>query len=250
MTTPCLQVSDVVVRFGGLTALDNVSFEVAQNEIVGLIGPNGAGKTTLLNVIAGLIRPSAGQIRINGRDCGRHSVHRRARQGISRTFQRVGLFPELTIGQHLQLAADAKGRPARRGAAAASVLTDPEQVRQQVGLDLPGSSVIVGLPLGTLRLIELAMGIAAVPEVLMLDEPFSGLVGHERRHMGDLLCGLRDQGGVGIVLVEHDIDSVARLVDRMVVLDFGKKIADGAPADVLSDSLVRTAYFGHKEAVR
>jgi branched-chain amino acid transport system ATP-binding protein len=250
MSTPCLEVSDVVVRFGGLTALDNVSLEVAPNEIVGLIGPNGAGKTTLLNVIAGLVRPSAGQIRIKGRDCSRHSVHRRARQGVSRTFQRVGLFPELTIDQHLQLAADAKRQPIRRDPAFGRLPTDPEQLRKQVGLDLPGSSLIVGLPLGTLRLIELAMGIAAVPDVLMLDEPFSGLVGHERRHMGDLLWRLRDQSVVGIVLVEHDIDSVARLVDRMVVLDFGKKIADGAPADVLNDSLVRTAYFGHKEAVR
>jgi branched-chain amino acid transport system ATP-binding protein len=250
MSGPSLEVRDVVVNFGGLTALDHVSLDVQPNEIVGLIGPNGAGKTTLLNVIMGLIKPSAGQVRINGRDCGRHSVHRRARGGISRTFQRVGLFPELTISQHLRVAAEAKRQQSARPPATPSQPTDPEQLCRQVGLDVSASSAVTGLPLGTSRLVELAMGIAAAPDVLLLDEPFSGLVGQERRHMGDLLCSLRDEQGVGIVLVEHDIDSVTRLVDRIVVLDFGKKIADGPPGQVLADSVVRTAYFGHKEAAR
>jgi branched-chain amino acid transport system ATP-binding protein len=246
VNTPALEVSDVVVRFGGLTALDKVSMQVHPAEVVGLIGPNGAGKTTLLNVITGLIRPSAGTLRIGGQACGRRPTHWRARRGISRTFQRVGLFPELTVDQHLQLATEARGRARKHPAGPASHQDDLETVRQQVGLEIPGSAWTGGLPLGTARLVELAMAIAAGPHVLLLDEPFSGLVGAERRHMSDLLCSLRDQRGVGVILVEHDIDSVARLVDRIVVLDFGRKIADGNPADVLSDSLVRTAYFGQK----
>jgi branched-chain amino acid transport system ATP-binding protein len=249
VSTPSLEVSEVVVRFGGLTALDNVSMQVHPGEIIGLIGPNGAGKTTLLNVITGLIRPSDGAVSIGGKDCGRRPPHWRARSGISRTFQRVGLFPELTVGQHLQLAREARGRSRRRTADAGSAAKDLDQVRRQVGLQIPGTAVATGLPLGTARLVELAMAIAADPQVLLLDEPFSGLVGVERRHMGDLLCGLRDERGVGMILVEHDIDSVARLVDRIVVLDFGKKIADGVPTEVLSDAVVRTAYFGQKEAV-
>jgi branched-chain amino acid transport system ATP-binding protein len=247
VSAPSLEVRDAVVRFGGLTALDAVSMQVQPAEIVGLIGPNGAGKTTLLNVITGLIRPTAGTVSIGGRECGRRPPHWRARSGISRTFQRVGLFPELTVGQHLQLAREARGR-SRQGDGGSAV-EDLDHVRRQAGLQIAGTAVATGLPLGTARLVELAMAIAADPQVLLLDEPFSGLVGAERRHMADLLCGLRDERGVGMILVEHDIDSVARLVDRIVVLDFGKKIADGAPADVLSDPLVRAAYFGQKEAV-
>jgi branched-chain amino acid transport system ATP-binding protein len=246
VSAPSLEVRDAVVRFGGLTALDTVSMEVRPAEIVGLIGPNGAGKTTLLNVITGLIRPTAGTVTIGGRECRRRPPHWRARSGVSRTFQRVGLFPELTVGQHLQLAREARGRARAADGGGAD---DLDQVRRQVGLQIDAAAVATGLPLGTARLVELAMAIAADPQVLLLDEPFSGLVGAERRHMADLLCGLRDERGVGMILVEHDIDSVARLVDRIVVLDFGKKIADGPPADVLRDPLVRTAYFGQKEAV-
>ena len=244
-----LSVSHVSVRFGGLQALDDVNLSAPSGEIVGLIGPNGAGKTTLLNVVTGLIRPSSGTVSIGGVNCGRRSVHRRARLGLARTFQRVTLFGELSVRQHVQLAQEAAagltGRRERRAAADDQWGTDdPDALLRRLGLRVRGDANVDGLPLGNARLVELAMAMASRPNVLLLDEPFSGLGSNERDHLSELLGELKRQTNVAIVLVEHDVDIVARIADRVVVLDFGRVIGDGPPATVLADPVVRKAYFG------
>jgi ABC-type branched-subunit amino acid transport system ATPase component/branched-subunit amino acid ABC-type transport system permease component len=229
-----LEVREVTVRFGGLMALNAVDLAVKPAEIVGLIGPNGAGKTTMLNVMTGLLRADHGRIFLDGRDVGSAPVHKRARMGLARTFQRVTLFGELTAGQHLQVAAEAAGRPE----------VDVDGLLRRVGLRIGAEASVTDLPLGNARLVELAMALASGPRVLLLDEPFSGLAANEREHLRELLAALRDDEDLAIVLVEHDVDVVARLANRIVVLDFGEKIADGTPEEVLARPEVRRAYFG------
>jgi ABC-type branched-subunit amino acid transport system ATPase component/branched-subunit amino acid ABC-type transport system permease component len=229
-----LEVREVTVRFGGLMALNAVDLALKPGEIVGLIGPNGAGKTTMLNVMTGLLRAERGRIFLDGREVGSAPVHKRARMGLARTFQRVTLFSELTAGQHLQVAAEAAGRPP----------VDVDGLLRRVGLRIGADAPVTDLPLGNARLVELAMALASGPHVLLLDEPFSGLATNEREHLRELLASLRDDEDLAIVLVEHDVDVVARLANRIVVLDFGNKIADGTPDEVLARPEVRQAYFG------
>ncbi len=249
-----LSVSSVTVRFGGIVALHDVSLIACRREIIGLIGPNGAGKTTLLNVVSGIIAPESGTISIDGTTVEGLSVHQRARLGMSRTFQRVTLFGELSARQHLQLASEAAARaaapPSGNGSETGAVrdrYSDPaaaDALLARVGLTIGGDAAVTDLPLGRARLVELAMALAAEPRVLLLDEPFSGLASNERDHLSMVLARVRDQAEMAIVLVEHDIDVVSRLADRIVVLDFGEVIADGVPTDVLADTKVRQAYFG------
>lgn len=243
--TAALAVEHVSVRFGGLMALDDVTLRANRSEIVGLIGPNGAGKTTLLNVITGLIRPQSGAVVIGGRSMNRASVHHRARLGLARTFQRVTLFSELSIRQHVQLAAEAargRARCSRDEHGAAEL--DADSIIRQVGLSVDGDAAVTGLPLGHARLVELAMALATRPAVLLLDEPFSGLATSERGHLGTLLCEIVAESDMAAVLVEHDVELVARVAGRVVVLDFGRVIGTGPPATVLADPAVRQAYFG------
>ena len=246
-----LEVQNVTVTFGGLRALSHVNLAAGTGEIVGLIGPNGAGKTTLLNVITGLIRPDSGRVAIAGRICNRLSVHRRARLGLARTFQRVTLFAELSVREHIQLAGEARVGILRRASAPEgsdahdhSWNTEASALLQRLGLRVGTDASVTGLPLGNARLMELAMALASHPKVLLLDEPFSGLAAPERDHLRQLLQDVRDETNVAIVLVEHDVDIVSRIADRIVVLDFGQVIGDGEPSKVLADPVVRQAYFG------
>jgi branched-chain amino acid transport system ATP-binding protein len=248
VSAPVLAMEDISVQFRGVRALDAVDLIVEPGEIVGLIGPNGAGKTTLLNVATGLVRPSAGTVRLQGADCGRMPVHRRAQRGISRTFQRVTLFSDLDIRQHLQLASES-ARPVRASFRAAGRPGEDRStvalaMMQRIGLTADPDDGVTGLPLGSTRLLELAMALAPGPVLLLLDEPLSGLSASERLSLCGVLQEVRDEAGLAIVLVEHDVESVARAVDRIVVLDFGEKIADGKPDAVLADPRVRSAYFG------
>jgi branched-chain amino acid transport system ATP-binding protein len=249
-SAPALELRGVTVRFGGLTALRDVSFHADDAEIVGLIGPNGSGKTTLLNVVTGLVRPVAGDVRIGSTSCRRKSVHRRVQLGLARTFQRVSLFSDLSVRDHLTLATEAKHRWQRaRPTGGAGGALDLEAMLQSEPWNLDLDESLANLSLGGTRAVELAMALAVPPKVLLLDEPLSGLDPVERDAFASTLRDMRERLGVTVVLVEHDVESVVRLADRLVVLDFGVKLADGPTAEILANTKVRAAYFGSGEMV-
>lgn len=250
MSAPALTLSDVTVRFGGLTALRDVSMEVAPGEILGLIGPNGSGKTTLLNVVTGLVRPASGDVRIGERSCRRMSVHRRVRFGLARTFQRASLFGDLTVREHLTLAHEAKHPLLHgRGRPTTGAEFDAEEMLRGTPWELDLDRLMGTLSLGGTRAVELAMALVVTPRIVLLDEPLSGLDPVERDAFAVTLVQVRERLGVTIVLVEHDVESVVRLADRLVVLDFGVKLADGPTSEVVTNTKVREAYFGSGEMV-
>jgi ABC-type branched-subunit amino acid transport system ATPase component len=246
-----LELTDVTVRFGGLTALKEVSFEAGAGEIVGLSGPNGSGKTTLLNVVTGLVRPVAGDVHIGTRSCRRLSVHRRVHLGLARTFQRASLFADLSVRDHLTLAAEAKNiwRPGGKLKAPGNDALDLAAMLRSAPWNLDLNWLVASLSLGGTRAVELAMALVVPPRVLLLDEPLSGLDTLERDAFGSILRDVRARFGVTVVLVEHDVESVVRLADRLVVLDFGVKLADGPTTEILTNTKVREAYFGTGELV-
>jgi len=246
-----LELRDVTVRFGGLTALREVSLIADPGEIVGLIGPNGSGKTTLLNVVSGFVRPSSGEVRIGSRSCRRLSVHRRVHLGLARTFQRASLFADLTVHEHLTLATEAK-HIWRRAKTAETVhvgALEIEELLRAEPWNLDPNWLVGGLSLGGTRAVELAMALVVPPRVLLLDEPLSGLDLVERDAFAATLREVRSRLGLTIILVEHDVESVVRLADRLVVLDFGVKLADGPTSEIVTNTKVREAYFGTGEMV-
>jgi ABC-type branched-subunit amino acid transport system ATPase component len=247
-----LELRNVTVKFGGLTALRDVSVAADPGEIIGLIGPNGSGKTTLLNVVTGLVRPAAGEVHIGSTSCRRLSVHRRVHLGLARTFQRASLFADLTVHEHLTLAAEAKHIWRRRDRQSGTVeggSLDIEELLRSEPWHLNPNWLVGSLPLGGTRAVELAMALVVPPKVLLLDEPLSGLDPVERDAFASTLRQIRERLGVTIVLVEHDVESVVRLADRLVVLDFGVKLADGPTSEIVTNTKVREAYFGSGELV-
>jgi branched-chain amino acid transport system ATP-binding protein len=249
-----LEAHDVTVRFGGLVALDALTLEVPEQTIVGLIGPNGAGKTTCFGVLSGLLRPRDGRVLMDGSDVTRSSPQRRAKRGLARTFQRLELFPELTVREHLAVAY----RSGRRNAVLRFVMdatgagTRPypgetvavDEILALLGLTRLASVPAATLPLGTGRLVEIARALATEPRVLLLDEPSSGLDATETATLGRALRRLRDERGLSLVLVEHNVELVLGLADRVTVLDFGKVIAAGSAADIRASEAVQSAYLG------
>ncbi len=239
-----LDVREVSVSFGGLRALEAVSLDVETGHVTGLIGPNGAGKTTLFNIVTGLLSPSAGSVSLQGRNITRAKPHRRARLGIGRTFQRLETFGTLSARENVLVAAEMRKGWSRDGSIPAAVT---EEVLTRVGLEDIAGERVDRLPTGTARLVELARALATRPRVLLLDEPSSGLNEAETSTLGALL---RDLAGtdLAVLLVEHDMAFVMGTCARIHVLDFGKIIAVGTPAEVQADPGVRTAYLGeHKE---
>ena len=246
-----LDVRGVSVRFGGIQALDHVSMVVNSGESVGLVGPNGAGKTTLFDCISGRLRPDSGVLRFAGRELLGMAPHRRARLGLARTFQRLEVFPELTVREHV-IVADR----AHRGAGALwrdllnlAALRPDEAARVASVIELLGLEELADVPvaalgLGRCRLVELARALACEPTLLLADEPSSGLDRHEADALADVLRTVQQRRSMAVLLVEHDLEMVARATDRVVVLDVGTVIAEGPFDDVVAAPAVRRAYLG------
>jgi len=251
---PVLSVQGAVKRFGGLVAVNDVSFEVRAGEIVGLIGPNGAGKSTMFNLLTGTLAMSAGRVQFMGQDISGLAQQRIARLGMARTFQHVKLRPHMSLLDNVAMGAHAR---ANAGLLAAGLRLDRREEAQimaearaqlaRIGLAERAHELAGSLPLGTQRILEIARALAADPVLLVLDEPAAGLRRKEKQALGDLLRRLRDQG-VTILIVEHDMDFVMKLVDRLVVMTFGAKLVEGVPAAVRADPLVQAAYLGSSVA--
>ena len=236
-----LEVSGLVKRFGGFTAVNNVSFRVDQGEILGLIGPNGSGKSTTFNLIAGALAPSAGSIRFRGREIAGHGASRVAHYGIARTFQIPRPFRRLTVLENVALAAfyGQAERPSREEAFAQA-----REALALVGLQVDEQARTDGLGAAGLKKLELARALATRPQLLLADESLGGLDHAEMDQAADMLAGIRDQRGITIIWVEHIMGVLMRVVDRCLVLDHGEVIAQGKPQEVAHDRKVIEVYLG------
>ena len=236
-----LEVAGVTVRFGGVTAVDDASFAVDGGTITGLIGPNGAGKTTLFNVISGLQPPTAGRVRFGNHDVTRSSVNSRARAGIGRTFQRLEAFGSLTVRENVLVAREIKSGV--RGWLGRRPNAIVDQLIERVGITKYADQRADSVPTGVARLLEIARALAIEPRLLLLDEPSSGLDEAETDNFGALLRELAAHG-TAILMVEHDMDLVMSVCDLIHVLEFGRVIATGTPAEIRADRKVQAAYLG------
>jgi branched-chain amino acid transport system ATP-binding protein len=236
-----LEVRDVTVRFGGITAVSEASLSVEQATVQGLIGPNGAGKTTTFNVISGLQAPTEGRVLIDGDDVTAEAIHDRARRGMARTFQRLEVFGSLTVLENVLAAAEFRASWDRGGDERPREVA--ERLLERIGIgefaDVPADAV----PTGIARLTELGRALAIRPRLLLLDEPSSGLSEEEPGDLGQVLLSLAGEG-MGILMVEHDVDLVMRVCSWIDVLDFGRVIASGDAAAIRADERVQAAYLG------
>lgn len=235
-----LETEGIVVRFGGVTANDNVSIDAQDGTITGLIGPSGAGKTTLFNVITGVLKPTRGRVLLDQLSLDGVPAHKRAKRGLGRTFQRLELFGSLSVRDNIRVAADLHAKNRTEAAESTDRLLD------ELGLNDVADVLASSLSTGTGRVVELARCMAAKPRVLLLDEPASGQDEAETLRFAAVLRQLADSG-MAILLVEHDMELVMRVCDRLHVLDFGKLLASGTPAEVRTNRHVQAAYLGEEE---
>ncbi len=251
-----LSVEGVSVRFGGVTALDDVRFQVTSRQICGLIGPNGAGKTTLFNCISRLYQPSAGDISFEGRPLSRIRRHEIAGLGVARTFQNLALFATMTVRQNVRVGAHVFAHGGFLVEALALPLSRREERRcaeladaliEECRLGSVADRLVGELPFGVKKRVELARALAISPKLLLLDEPAAGLNHEEVDALAGEIVGIRDRRGVSVLLVEHHMNLVMRISDQVVALDFGRLIADGTPAAVRAHPDVIRAYLGSAE---
>ena len=236
-----LTVDNVSVRFGGLHALRQVNLEVAAGTITGLIGPNGAGKTTLFNVVSGLQPPTNGDIFFGDRCVTRHGVHRRARLGIARTFQRLEAFNSLSVRDNVLVASENASRQRRKGLTPAQIA---DAALEMTGLTAQADITVGTMPTASARLVEFARALATGPELLLLDEASSGLNDEETNAIGQVIRDVVAATGLAVLLVEHDMSFVMGLCATIHVLDLGEIIASGIPSDVQANERVQHAYLG------
>ena len=236
-----LQLENVTVRFGGLTAVNNVSLSVGTGDVVGLVGANGAGKTTLFNAISGLVQPTSGKILFDGKDVLRAPMYQRARMGIGRTFQIPQPMHELTVRENLLVAQ--RFGTGRIDHARIDEILDFTSLAAKAGRDAS-----TGLALTELKALEVAKALATDPKLLLLDEVLAGLETTGKRHFMNMLKDLHQKFAVGIVIIEHDIETISNLCQRVAVLNFGELIAEGTPAEVFSNPAVIKSYTGAEHA--
>jgi branched-chain amino acid transport system ATP-binding protein len=249
--SPLLSIRNVVKTFGGVYAVQDISFDVRAGEIVGLVGPNGAGKTTLFNCVCGQLRYEKGDISFEGRSLQGLPTYKRARLGIGRTYQRVEVFTDMTVRDHLLVAARAERGEGRlwrdllnMSAPTPGELAMVEETLELVGIGALADTAVNALGLGNCRLVELARALAASPRILLADEPSSGLDLHETAELTTVLRTIQRERGTAVLLVEHDLAMVSEVVDRAVVMDLGGMLAQGTFDEVMRDPHVREAYLG------
>jgi branched-chain amino acid transport system ATP-binding protein len=237
-----LETQDVVMQFGGITAVDHASLTVEAGRVQGLIGPNGAGKTTTFNIVSGLQEPTAGRVLLDDVDISRKSVHERARMGVARTFQRLEVFGSLSVRDNIRTAIEI--HRSWSGIKDRTVREQVEELIDLVGIRTFADERADAIPTGVARLTELGRALAIRPRLLLLDEPSSGLNEEETEEFGELLLRLAATG-MAILMVEHDVDLVMRVCSWIDVLDFGRVIASGTAAEIRNDPTVQAAYLGH-----
>ena len=255
MSKKLLEVQDVLVNFGGVTALNKVNLHVNEGEIAALIGPNGAGKTTVFNIVTGYYTPTSGNVIVDGESMLGLRPYQIARKGLGRTFQNIRLFGDMTAVENVATAADALNKSGLVG----SLLGVPRSRRDEkasmekahellrfIGLDHRALQMAKNLPYGDQRRLEIARALALNPKVLLLDEPAAGFNPQEKVELGELIRKIRDRG-FAVLLIEHDMSLVMDISDRVSVLDFGQKIAEGTPAEIQNNQRVIDAYLGVAE---
>jgi branched-chain amino acid transport system ATP-binding protein len=253
-----LEVDGLTMDFGGLRAVNSVSFGIDRNEIVALIGPNGAGKTTVFNCITGVYKPTAGSVRVAhdggaARRVNGMKPNRITELGLARTFQNIRLFQNMSVlenvmlGRHCRLTSGVVGAVFRGGATRAEeerVVHESYEVLKEIGLERWVNELAKNLPYGAQRRLEIARALATDPFILLLDEPAAGMNPHETRSLNELIVQIRDSRNLSVLLIEHDMSLVMRLSERIYVMDYGKLIAEGSPAQIKADPVVIKAYLG------